>query len=320
MEHNISNNKSHEDISSQKNKTIIVAGAPGDLGRRISSYLLKSGATVKALVRKGSNADSVASLQKVGALISQVDFNNHDELVKACTGGACLVSALNGLEDVIIGVQTQLLQAAVEAGIPRFIPSDYCIDYTKLSYGSNRNLDFRRQFNEAINKAPIAATSILNGMFTGLLTGEAPVILFGIKRVVYWGDADQLLDFTTIENTAEFTARTALDDATPRYLRIAGDVVNVKGLRKAASEATGKEFHLLRAGGLGGLQTMIKVTRALLPKKKEVFPPWQGMQYLNNMFTGLPKLDPLDNNRYADIHWTSVREVLSKREHKKLEK
>ncbi len=131
---------------------------------------------------------------------------------------------------------------------------------------------------------------------------------------MYWGDAEQLLDFTTTENTAEYTARAVLDDATPRYLRIAGDVINVRGLRKAASEATGKELYLFRAGGLGGLQTMIKITRALLPKKKEVFPPWQGMQYLHNMFTGLPKLAPLDNNRYSDIHWTSVQEVLSKRD------
>lgn len=61
---------------------------------------------------------------------------------------------------------------------------------------------------------------------------------------------------------------------------------------------------------------MIKITRALLPKKNEVFPPWQGMQYLHNMFTGLAKLTPLDNNRYPDIHWTSVQEVLSKRERK----
>jgi nucleoside-diphosphate-sugar epimerase len=289
-----------------------VAGATGNLGNRITSYLLKSGAVVKALVRKGSNPHAIDLLQKKGVLLSEVDFNNRAQLVKACSGGSCLVSALSGLEDVIVGVQIQLLKAASEAGIPRFIPSDYCIDYTKLPDGSNRNLDLRRQFNERLNKASINATSIFSGMFTDLLTGQAPVILFGLKRVVYWGATEQLLDFTTIENTAEYTARAALDDATPRYLRIAGDVINVRGLRNAASEATGKEFHLLRAGGLGGLQTMIKITRALLPKKKEVFPPWQGMQYLHNMFTGLPKLAPLDNNRYPGIHWTSVREVLSK--------
>lgn len=298
-------------------KTIIVAGATGHLGGRIVTHLLKAGAIVKALVRGNSNGDAIAKLKNAGAIISEVDFNNQAELVRACSGGTCLVSALSGLEDVIVGVQTQLLNAALAAGISRFIPSDYCIDYTKLSYGSNRNLDLRRRFSERLNEAALAPTSILNGMFTDLLTGQAPVILFGMKRVLYWGDAEQLLDFTTIENTAQYTAHAALDEATPRYLRIAGDVVNVTGLRKAASEATGKEFGLLRAGGLGGLQSMIKITRVLLPKKKEVFPPWQGMQYLHNMFTGLPKLAPLDNDRYAGIEWTSVREVLSGRELKR---
>lgn len=317
MEHNSSGTINPDYISANSNKIIIVAGATGDLGHRLTSHLLKSGATVKALVRKGSNANAVSLLQKKGVLISEVDFNNQAQLTQACSGGSSLVSALNGVEDVIVGVQTQLLKAATEAGVPRFIPSDYCIDYTKLSYGSNRNLDLRRQFNEGLNKAPIAATSILNGMFTDLLTGQAPVVLFGPKRVLYWGDAEQLLDFTTIENTAEYTARAVLDNTTPRYLRIAGEVTNVKGIREAASKVTGQEFRLLKAGGLGGLQTMIKITRVLLPKKNEVFPPWQGMQYLHNMFTGLPKLTPLDNNRYPNVHRTTVQEVLSKRERKK---
>jgi DNA-binding phage protein len=222
------------------------------------------------------------------------------------------VSALSGLEDVIVGLQSKLLQAAVRAGVPRFIPSDYCIDYTKLSPGQNRNLDWRRQFNQLLDQSPIAATSILNGMFTDLLTGQAPVVIFKFKRVVYWGDADQLLDFTTMENTAEYTAKAALDETTPRYLRIAGDVENAKGLVKAATDATGNTFQLFRPGGLGRLQTITNITRTLFPKNKEVFPPWQGMQYMHDMFSGQPKLDPLDNDRYP-ISWTSVREMLANR-------
>ncbi len=314
MEHYSESNSRLEDHSSKRNKTIIVAGGTGDLGNRIISYLRQPGATVKALVRKESNAEAVALLQRKGVIVAEVDYNNKDQLVSACSGGDCIVSALNGLEEVIVGGQTQLLEAAIAAGVPRFIPSDYCIDYTKLSPGSNRNLDLRRVFHDRINQSSIAATSILNGMFTDLLKGQAPVVLFGLKRVVYWGDTNQLLDFTTTENTAEYTARTALDDSTPRYLRIAGDVLNVHGLAEAASEATGKEFRPMKAGGLGGLQTMIKITRTLLPKKDEVFPPWQGMQYLHNMFTGLPKLDPLDNDRYPGIQWTTVKEVLATRQ------
>ena len=292
--------------------TIVLAGATGDLGHRIAQALLHRGAVVRALIRpESASKPEVAVLRELGAEIVEVDFNSVTALTKACAGAACVVSALSGLRDVIVAGQKRLLDAAVAAGVPRFIPSDFSIDYTKLAAGSNRNLDLRREFNQRLDQAPIQATSILNGMFTDLLTGQAPVVLFGPKRVLYYGDADQPLDFTTIANTAEFTAAAALDPTTPRYLRVAGEVATIRGLQKAASEATGAPFKLLRIGGLWVLGTMIKVTKALMPSSDDVFPPWQGMQYLHNMFTGLPKLAPLDNARYPDIRWTSVREVLA---------
>jgi hypothetical protein len=85
-------------------------------------------------------------------------------------------------------------------------------------------------------------------------------------------------------------------------------------LKNAATAVTGDTFHLLRAGSLHRLRSMIKITRLIMPAKDEVFPPWQGMQYLHDMFTGLPKLTPLNNNRYPEIKWTSVSEMLAKRE------
>ena len=290
---------------------IVLAGATGDLGFRIAQSLLNRGAVVRALVRPGNTKPEVTSLRDLGAEIVEVDFNSVTALTKACAGAACVVSAVSGLRDVIVNGQKRLLDAAVAAGVSRFIPSDYSIDYTKLSKGSNRNLDLRREFNQRLDQAPIQATSILNGMFTDLLTGQAPVVLFGLKRVLYYGDADQPLDFTTTANTAEFTAAAALDPTTPRYLRVAGEVATVRGLQAAATAATGQPFKLLRVGPLGVLGAMIKVTKALMPASDDVFPPWQGMQYLHNMFTGRPKLAPLDNARYPDIRWTSVQEVLA---------
>ncbi|MCF2517062.1 NmrA family NAD(P)-binding protein [Dyadobacter sp. CY351] len=293
--------------------TIILAGATGELGFLIAGFILKRGGVVKALVRQGSSNPRVSELRRIGAEIIEVNFANVDELTRACAGGTCLVSALSGLRDVIVDMQMRLLNAAVAAGIPRFIPSDFSIDFTKLPDGSNRNLDLRREFGRKLNDAPIAATSILNGMFTDLLTGQAPVVLFKIKRVLYWGNADQPMDFTTMRDTADYTAAAALDPTTPRYLRIAGEVATIRDIQRAASEATGEKFGTLRPGGLGFLGTMIKITRTLSPQNDEVFPPWQGMQYLQNMLSGKPKMSPLDNDRYPDIRWTRIREVLAAR-------
>ncbi|HEX8424667.1 NmrA family NAD(P)-binding protein [Hymenobacter sp.] len=293
---------------------IVLAGATGALGLLIAHHLRQRGATVRALVRPGASTKAEAtSLRLQGATVVEVDYNNVADLTQACTGASCVVSVLSGLREVIVDAQTRLLEAAVAAGVPRFIPSDFSADFTKLPDGSNRNFDLRREFQRRLDKAPIQATSILNGMFMDLLTGQAPLIQPSIRRVVYWGDADQPLDFTTMVNTAEFTAAAALDSTTPRYLRVAGEVASIRGLQAAATEAMGKEFKLLRAGSLGVLGGLIKVTQTLVPAENEIFPPWQGMQYLHNMLSGQVKLDTLDNARYPDIRYTQVRELLARK-------
>ena len=292
---------------------VVLAGATGALGLLIAHHLRRRGATVRALVRPASLAGAEAeSLRLQGVDVVPTDYHDAAALMRACAGAGCVVSALSGLRDTIVDTQTRLLEAAVAAGVPRFIPSDFSADFTRLPEGANRNFDLRREFQQRLDVAPIQATSILNGMFMDLLKGQAPVVLAGPRRVLYWGDADQPLDFTTMVDTANFTAAAALDAHTPRYLRVAGEVASIRQLRAAASAATGREFKLLRAGGLGFLATMIKVTRTLVPAPDEVFPPWQGMQYLHNMLSGQAKLpEPLDNNRYPDIRWTKVRDVLA---------
>jgi len=290
---------------------IVVAGATGNLGERIVRALLERGAGVRALVRHGPGRDKLERLQKLGAAIVHVDLSNTSEVRAACSGASCVVSALAGLRDVIVEKQTFLLDAAIKAGVPRFIPSDYSIDFTTFPPGENRNLDLRRDFHKRLDEASISATTVFCGAFADMLTGRMPLVIFKLKRVLYWGNADQRMDFTTMDDTAAFTARAALDPSTPRFLRIAGDQLSARELAAIMCEVTGETFRLFRAGSLGMLGVLIKIARAIASGKKELYPVWQGMQYMRNMFDGRAKLEPLDNNRYPDIHWTTARDVLS---------
>ena len=291
--------------------TIAVAGATGNLGGRITKALLRRGASVTALVRHGTARDKLERLKGSGATVTSVELSSISEVASACSGASCVVSALAGLRDVIVEKQTALLDAAVQAGVPRFFPSDYSIDFTKFPPGENRNLDLRREFHERLDMAPISATTIFTGAFAEMLAAQMPLILFRLKRVLYWGDADQRMDFTTMDDTAAFTASAALDQSTPRFLRIAGDQLSARELATVASEVTGKKFRLFRAGGLGMLGALIRIARTVAPGKRELYPAWQGMQYMRNMFDGRAKLHPLDNDRYPAIGWTTAQDVLA---------
>ncbi len=292
--------------------TIVVAGASGNLGGRIARALLERGASVRALVRHGTARDKIDRLEALGAATARVELSNASELTPACSGASCVVSALQGLRDVIVDAQTVLLDAAIEAGVPRFIPSDFSIDFTKLQPGENRNFDLRREFHDRLDQTSISATTIFNGAFADMLTGQMPLILFKLKRVLYWGDADQRMDFTTVDDTAAFTASAALDPSTPRMLRIAGDQLSARELTAVVSAVTGTKFRLFRAGGLGVLGALITFARTIAPGEKDLYPAWQGMQYTRNMFDGRAKLQPLDNDRYPGMRWTTVRDVLSR--------
>ncbi len=291
--------------------TIVVAGATGNLGRRVVKALLERGARVRALVRPGALQEKVQALERLGAEVDIVDFSQPSQVALVCKDTSCVVSALQGLQNVVVETQKVLLEAAIQAGVPRFIPSDYSIDFTKFPPGENRNLDLRRDFHRILDKASISATTIFNGAFADMLTGEMPLILFRLMRILYWGDADQRMDFTSIDDTAAFTASAALDRSTPRFLRIAGDQLSARELTALATEVTGREFRLFRAGSLRMLETLIKVARAVAPGSKELYPAWQGMQYMRNMFDGRAKLNPLDDDRYPDIRWTTARDILS---------
>ena len=298
--------------------TILVAGGTGNLGGRIVRDLIKRGAEVRAIVRPETDAEKVEKLKNLGAEVIEVEMSNAEELKNACQDVACVVSALSGLRDVIVDTQTQLLDAAMAAGVPRFIPSDFAADFTRLAEGDNRNFDLRKEFHKTLDKSPIKSTSIMNGAFADILTYGTPIYDFRNYTVGYWGDkADWKMDFTTMDNTADYTAAAALDAETPRVLRIASFQVSPKDLAalgekvKIGSEVKNHEFKLVPMGSLEDFAAANKKARAENPEgEKEVFPDWQGKQYLYSMFS--VHHETLDNDRYPDVEWTGAKDVISK--------
>ena len=290
---------------------VALAGATGDLGSRVAAELVALGAPVRALVRPGTAADKQARLADLGVAVVEVDYADRAALRAAVEGASVVVSALSGLRPVIVDTQTQLLAAAEDAGVPRFMPSDFAIDFTRLPEGSNRNLDLRREFQRVADASPLRVTSILNGAFTDMLTGVAPFILFGPRKILCWGDPAQRMDWTTIADTARYTARAALDPDTPRWLRIAGDQISARDLAATMTELTGKKHGIFRPGGPGLLGVLVTLTKTFTPASDALYPPWQGMQYMRDMYSGLPKFAAVDNGRYPMV-WTSARDVLAR--------
>lgn len=291
---------------------IVVVGATGNLGGRIVTALLKKGAQVRAIVRPGSDPANVDELSAKGVTVIRSEMTDAHELAPTLADAAVLISAVQGLGDVIVGTQSVLLDAAVAAGVPRFIPSDFASDFTQQAPGLNRNFDLRREFQTRLDNAPIQATSILNGAFGEILLYGTPLLDFKQQQVGYWDDADWHIDFTTMDDTAAFTAAAALDPTTPRFLRIASFQISPNELATVAERAGKGHFALVRLGSRADLTTHIQHARAANPTgEQNLYADWQQMQYMLSMFS--VQNQPLDNARYPDLTWTPARDVLAPR-------
>ena len=286
---------------------IAVAGASGRLGRLIVDALVKRGATVRALVRPETGAEKRQGLD--GAELATADLSDPASLKQALAGTEVVVSALNGLRDVIVEGQGRMLEAAIGAGVQRFIPSDYAADIMALEPGENRNFDLRREFRRKLLGSPIKSTSVLVGGFMELLL-RGRLLDAQARKVNYWGDPDQPLDYTTMADTAAITAEAAIDPGPPPILRMVGDTVTAREIAAIASDVAGTPFSLECLGTIEDLAAAIAKERQAHPEAEaEVFPRFQQLQYTHNMQSGRGKLAPLDNGRY-DLRLTSVRDLL----------
>ena len=149
---------------------------------------------------------ALARLRELGATPAAADPADVDALAAVSEGAAVVVSTLNGLREVVLDRQSALLDAAVRAGVPRFIPSGFSADFTRTQPGHNRNFDLRREFGGRADRASIQVTSVLNGAFMDMLGAEMPIIQPRLRRVLHWGQADQPLDVTTKDDTAAYSA------------------------------------------------------------------------------------------------------------------
>jgi uncharacterized protein YbjT (DUF2867 family) len=99
-------------------KNVAIAGASGSLGSVIFTKLVDSGKfNIRVLKRSGSEASFPA-----GTDVVEVDFSSLESLTSALKGQDALISTLGnmGLEG-----QTLLVDAAIAAGVTRFLPSEF---------------------------------------------------------------------------------------------------------------------------------------------------------------------------------------------------
>jgi len=295
--------------------TVLVAGSTGMLGSKIVAALIDKGdIDVRAMVRSinddnEENHQKIETMKAKGAAIVEGNLMKPETLLPLCAGVDVVVSAV-GNNEVTVPGQKHLIDAAKQQGVKRFIPSDYSVDYRKLDYGDNDNLDKRKEVFEYLQQSGLEYTLVLNGAFMDNVgTPYMPQFDLEHQTFQYWGDGETPLDFTTTDDTAKYVAEAVTDlDLANTALEVAGDVLTAKQLKAVYEEETGNQLQEKPLGSVAELQAWIAAKKPSASSPVEYVP----QQYEYAMVSGKGKLDRLQNDRYPHIKPLTIKQFLSK--------
>jgi phenylcoumaran benzylic ether reductase len=232
-------------------RTLIV-GATGHLGRQLVDAARHRGDEVHVLLRPATRRDpEKMKTFATGVVIHEGDLSDRDSLVRACRAVDGVISAVGSMQ---VGEQHALVDAVRDAGVKRFIPSDFGLDPAAAARGSCLLFDLKAGIGEAVKRAGIPYTFIhSNGFFTHWVLSLGDLTRLGgvlpPAEVNVYGGGEVKGAFTSELDIAAVTVRALHDPALAgRELRLAPNLTTQEELIRTWERKSGRSVKRVAVG------------------------------------------------------------------------
>ena len=238
---------------------ILVLGA-GQLGMSVLRHLAPyaervPGVAVSVLLRPSSSSSADADKQQKLADLSALGI----DIVAGdlATQSSAELAAIFSRFDTVIsctgfiggpGVQRKIARAALDAGVKRFVPWQFGVDYDVIGRGSPQDL-----FDEQLDVRDLLRAQqrtewivVSTGMFTSFLFEPAfGVVDLAANTVNALGSWDNAVTVTTADDIGALTARILFADPriANRAVHVAGDTVTYRDVADALDRVRGVKVH-----------------------------------------------------------------------------
>lgn len=147
-------------------------------------------------------------------------FDDHESIRRFVRGSDVVICCYFGPPEVMIEGQKYLIDACEEQGVPRYIPSDFAVDYTKIPPGVLFPKESAKIIMEYLKFRKVKGAHILTGGLTETFWSE----FFGIWSprmcsMSAWGSGEEVWELTTYQTAAAYTAAVALDNSATGVFR-----------------------------------------------------------------------------------------------------
>ncbi|OQU97760.1 hypothetical protein CLAIMM_03645 [Cladophialophora immunda] len=192
---------------------VLIAGVTGSFGPHLIRSALARNHQVRGV---GRNPKSLPQdlRNKLESFVEIESYEDAAGLRRACHGVDAVICALRPLAKITLETQLCLLRHAEDAGIKVFVASTWNYDWTRLRFGDLAHYDpdiaFKRHVEMTSSIKPVY---FLTGSFAEYTYSPLvfPVLDKGDgsgKNIEYWGEPDQMYDWTSMRDAAEFTFET----------------------------------------------------------------------------------------------------------------
>ncbi|GFF47675.1 hypothetical protein IFM46972_08359 [Aspergillus udagawae] len=229
------------------------------------------------------------------------DADNLDTLRAFVKGSDVVICCYLGDNTFMTEGQKLLVDACELENVPRYIASDYCLDFTKLEYGQHPAKDPMKHVKAHMEtKKNVQGVHVLIGAFMETFwSGYFGVWNAKDFKLSYYGEGDEVWESTTYGTAAEYVAAVALDRNAVGMQHFLGDRRTIHQIADDFAEVYGKKPKLERLGSLLDLYNTMHATFQKDPSNIFAYLSMFYQYYCINGQTYLKK--DLDNSKYPQV-------------------
>jgi uncharacterized protein YbjT (DUF2867 family) len=201
--------------SSKSASTVLVAGATGFLGTEICRQLIDKNKKVKGLVRTTSDPAKVDRLKEMGVETVTGDLKDKGSIIEALNGVSAVISTASStisrqegdsIQTVDEEGQTNLVNAAAEAGVDRFVfISVYPMQDEMPLQDAKRNVE------KLLVESGLNYTILQPTYFMEIWLGPALGFDYQHAKATIYGEGNNPLSWISLQDVASF-AVSSLDN------------------------------------------------------------------------------------------------------------
>jgi hypothetical protein len=192
---------------------VAIAGITSKLAQRIAAEILFKHPDAQ-IYGSSRDASKLSSILKESSRITLINSGPYDTstlrtLVRGADVVICCYFADN---ETMLNGQKLLIDLCEDESVPRYIASDYTLDFRGLEFGDVPMKDPMKHIQAYLEtKKVVKGVHVLVGMFMETFWTAFGVLDAERKTFRYWGDGSVKFEMTSTKGVAEYVAAVALD-------------------------------------------------------------------------------------------------------------